>query len=420
MDGPGTIWLAGAAAAALASLAAGFAIALLLRRMNGAGNRVATRARLVEAERESAVLEAFERLAASSNRKVWADRVVSALVDLTGSTGAAVVLRAPGSDSMSLAGSSVPLVIRNLDATLREPHGPSRRALSSGEPVLMSVGELPSWAAAAGYEAGAAIPVLFHGASIGIAYALGKPWQVPTPEALRAAARFVALAAVHYAVAAPFTTPAAPTAPAAPAARAAAPVPAALANVGPGVADRRHAVARAVGPASPAASVPVSAVKHATPPPPAAGATAATAASPLPGSSSAPAAVPAAVARSAEPERRRIDLPGVVVDPRNERCVIDGRAVALSKTEFDLLHALASNGGDVVSSEELVKAVWGDSSTAPGSSLDVTIHRIRKKLSRAPGGAELIRTVRGKGYAILVPDPSAPVAEKSPSRPAAD
>src|SRR3990170_425765 len=71
-----------------------------------------------------------------------------------------------------------------------------------------------------------------------------------------------------------------------------------------------------------------------------------------------PPAWPELPAMPAALERRRLDLSGVVLDPRTERCVIDGRAISLSKTEFDLLYALASNGGEVVSADHLLRAVW--------------------------------------------------------------
>jgi DNA-binding winged helix-turn-helix (wHTH) protein len=364
------VWIALAGAIAGLAVACGIAVWIVGARARGALSTDAIRTRLADADSEAAILEGLERLSRAPNRKNWADIVSSTLTGITGTSGAAVILRAPGTDSMSLAGSSVPLVIRNLEGTLREPHGPSRRALSSAEPVAMSAGELPAWAAAAGYEAGVVFPIQFHGASIGLAYALGKPWQTPTPEAVATALRFITLAAPHYCVAGPFAAPVASVVPASQPTR-----PSASALPPPTQSPTATTVGRTQSRGVPAlGSHPPAPVPPATP--------------------------------SLQAERRRIDLPGIVLDPRTERCVIDGRAVALSRTEFDLLYVLASSRGEVVTTDRLLLAVWGAASTAPSSALDVTIHRVRKKLERAPGGSDLVRTVRGKGYAIAVPDPA--------------
>ncbi|MBI4220417.1 MAG: winged helix-turn-helix domain-containing protein, partial [Chloroflexi bacterium] len=76
---------------------------------------------------------------------------------------------------------------------------------------------------------------------------------------------------------------------------------------------------------------------------------------------------------------------------------------SLSRTEFDLLYALAAREGETVATEELMRSVWSSSSEPATSALDVTVHRLRKKLGRVPGGSDLIRTVRGKGYALAIP-----------------
>jgi DNA-binding winged helix-turn-helix (wHTH) protein len=408
---PAYVWV-GAALLAVACAAGGYVSALVATRGKRAGASAAVADRLADADQDAAIMQALERVASAPNRKVWADRVSVALVSFTGASGGAVVLRSPASDSMSLAGSSVPLVIRNLETSLREPHGPSQRALASGEPVSMSAGELPAWAAAAGYEAGAVIPVLFHGASIGLAYALGKEWESPSAASLVTASRFVSLAAVHYALAVPYPAATAPTP--APAAR----VSPSLSSIGSAVASPVPSVSygqpdRVIRPAPvapPGAAAPAAPSQQLVPAP---------AVQPLMQPPAASVARPPALAQALPAQRRRIDLSGVALDPALDRCIVDGRAVSLSRTEFDLLYALASNGGDIVAAKQLVHTVWGDAGT-PAGTLDVTVHRVRKKLGQAPGGADLVRTVRGRGYAIGVPAPKPAGPAGAPARAAAD
>lgn len=436
------------------------------------------KARLAAASADADLLSDLEAMASASSRKNWADMASAKIAKMTGSAGAAILLRTPGTDSLSLAGSTMPLVIRNLDAVEAAPHGPGRRAISTGEPVVMSTADIPSWAAAAGFEAGAALPILHHGQSIGLAYALGKSWQAPRKDALDNAARFLGLASTHYAVAAPFAGQTAyrsapepraattaqsartvspgpvrtaervsawPTRPASvpsPAPRAASPAPSpqpnrpasppaapqpetrspspvstsrwlpkSVVNARDDVSDSAPAPVQSERPSMPAAR---------TPEPPAERAEPVVRAAPdmdLP--KAPPTVLPVGVAAAAahasaeeaarqgttfdmSAQRRRLDLPGIALDPRTERCVVDGNALSLSKTEFDLLYALAVRNGEITPGTELVSAVWGDSTTAPNNALDVTIHRLRRKLARVPGGSDLVKTVRGKGYALTL------------------
>jgi DNA-binding winged helix-turn-helix (wHTH) protein len=97
-----------------------------------------------------------------------------------------------------------------------------------------------------------------------------------------------------------------------------------------------------------------------------------------------------------------ISLPGVKLDPAREHTEIGGVSVSLSRTEFALLYALASNPGEAFEAAVLAQTCWeGD---APNdNAVDVTVYRLRRKLARVPAGQDLIQTVRGRGYMIQVP-----------------
>lgn len=76
---------------------------------------------------------------------------------------------------------------------------------------------------------------------------------------------------------------------------------------------------------------------------------------------------------------------------------IDGRTMALTFKEFELLRALMEAKGEVVSRELLLRWIWGLSlpSEMESRTVDVHIHRLRRKL-----GAEgrHILTVKNVGY----------------------
>ena len=75
------------------------------------------------------------------------------------------------------------------------------------------------------------------------------------------------------------------------------------------------------------------------------------------------------------------------------------REAALSPREFDLLVLLASQPGRLYAREEIERRVWGDGGGPSSNTVDVHVANLRGKL-RDAGGAGLIRTVRGVGYAI--------------------
>ena len=108
------------------------------------------------------------------------------------------------------------------------------------------------------------------------------------------------------------------------------------------------------------------------------------------------------------PSRERITIPGLELDPSTDRISISDVAVSLSRTEFALLHSLATTPGSVVSPATLMSAAW-DGAARPGpNAVDVAMYRLRRKLARAPGGKQLVKTVRGKGYMLLSPQARQP------------
>ena len=79
------------------------------------------------------------------------------------------------------------------------------------------------------------------------------------------------------------------------------------------------------------------------------------------------------------------------------------RDVALSQKEFDLLAFLARHPGRAFSREELMERVWRFAFYTDTATVTVHIKRLRTKLGRAGGGADLIETVWGVGYRMAEP-----------------
>ena len=77
---------------------------------------------------------------------------------------------------------------------------------------------------------------------------------------------------------------------------------------------------------------------------------------------------------------------------------VDGEPVELTRTEFDVLAALATNPRVVFSRHQLVEAVWGPGWVGDEHLVDVHIGHVRRKLGDPPAEPRFIRTVRGVGY----------------------
>lgn len=90
-----------------------------------------------------------------------------------------------------------------------------------------------------------------------------------------------------------------------------------------------------------------------------------------------------------------LQLGSVTVDEVSRRAYVDGEQVALTATEFDLLAYLMSHPGRVFSREQLLSQVWGYAAVVGTRTVDVHVAQVRAKL----GQADVIRTVRGVGYA---------------------
>lgn len=93
-----------------------------------------------------------------------------------------------------------------------------------------------------------------------------------------------------------------------------------------------------------------------------------------------------------------IEYAGVAIDLNAHKVTRNGEAIHLGPTEFKILKILMEHPGRVHSRDMLLDKVWGDIAVGDRT-VDVHIRRLRNALN-AKGGQDLIRTVRGSGYAI--------------------
>jgi len=88
----------------------------------------------------------------------------------------------------------------------------------------------------------------------------------------------------------------------------------------------------------------------------------------------------------------------VVLDTRNSRVTVDGRALSLTSHEFRVLDFLMHHRGEIVSRSDLIEHIYAQDFDRDSNTVEVFIARLRKKLP--PG---LIATERGLGYRLVCP-----------------
>ena len=98
--------------------------------------------------------------------------------------------------------------------------------------------------------------------------------------------------------------------------------------------------------------------------------------------------------RSAASPDRVLRVGRVEIDVPRRRARIDGRLVALTATEFDLVAYLLHSPGVVRTRDEILAEVWGYRDGSGQRTVDSHVRAVRRKV-----GADVIRTVHGVGYA---------------------
>ncbi len=99
-------------------------------------------------------------------------------------------------------------------------------------------------------------------------------------------------------------------------------------------------------------------------------------------------------------QRAAYEEGGLYICRETHRCELFGKALALTPIEFSILWYLCERHGQVVSSEELFEAVWGEKFLDSNNTVMAHIARLREKMGEQPRKPKFIKTVWGVGYTI--------------------
>ncbi|WP_328538015.1 response regulator transcription factor [Streptomyces sp. NBC_00344] len=106
-----------------------------------------------------------------------------------------------------------------------------------------------------------------------------------------------------------------------------------------------------------------------------------------------------AAAAGQEPDDNVLAFADLRMDLSTREVVRGERRVELTRTEFTLLEMFLAHPRQVLTREQILKAVWGFDFEPSSNSLDVYVMYLRRK-TEAGGEPRLVHTVRGVGYAL--------------------
>jgi DNA-binding response OmpR family regulator len=93
---------------------------------------------------------------------------------------------------------------------------------------------------------------------------------------------------------------------------------------------------------------------------------------------------------------------GVALDRSRRVAIRNGKEIALTRKQFELLETLMRHNGLITTREQLIEAGWGHAADVKENTLDVYIHGLRSKLEdQSDKGRPLIKTVHGSGYMFV-------------------
>lgn len=90
----------------------------------------------------------------------------------------------------------------------------------------------------------------------------------------------------------------------------------------------------------------------------------------------------------------------LTVDPDRRQVLVGERSVELTRTEFDLIAAMAAQPGRVFTRLQLMEASSGEAYEGYERTIDAHVKNIRKKLGDDPRKPRYIRTAIGVGYKV--------------------
>lgn len=111
-------------------------------------------------------------------------------------------------------------------------------------------------------------------------------------------------------------------------------------------------------------------------------------------------ATPEHASNNAGKEPDFLQLNQLTINLQTHEVTSYGKEVTLTPTEFKILYFLASNAGEVFSTDQIFEAVWQEKFYEANNTVMVHIRRIREKIELDSRNAQILKTVWGVGYKV--------------------
>ncbi len=95
-----------------------------------------------------------------------------------------------------------------------------------------------------------------------------------------------------------------------------------------------------------------------------------------------------------------IRIGGIELNDKAKEVSLDGKAVSLTRLEYDILKLLMTHPGEVFSPRDIYKLVWNDTVLGAESTVAVHIRHLREKLEYDSANPRYLKAVWGRGYKI--------------------
>jgi DNA-binding response OmpR family regulator len=113
--------------------------------------------------------------------------------------------------------------------------------------------------------------------------------------------------------------------------------------------------------------------------------------------------IEAVTAHRLRPETRDLEpvtVGEVEIRPDQYQAFVRGRSLRLTRREYQLIELLSRADGEVLAREGIYECLWGCEMIRNDRSVDVFVHKLRRKLERASPGWRYVHTHFGVGYRL--------------------
>ena len=96
-----------------------------------------------------------------------------------------------------------------------------------------------------------------------------------------------------------------------------------------------------------------------------------------------------------------IIIGAIELDDGAKKVTVDGKAVSLTPTEYEILKLLMKNPGKVFSPADIYRNVWNDDPFGSENTVAVHIRHLREKIEINPADPHYLKVIWGHGYKIV-------------------